>query len=83
MGDKRTGGSTTGDRGENRGLNLDETEGIAVVTDTFDDRWTEKGNEKAVVIRFDGKSYCTSVKEREALILTLRDGDVSEERVTL
>lgn len=45
--------------------------------------WTEKGNEKAVVIRFDGKSYCTSVKEREALILTLRDGDVSEERVTL
>ena len=50
MGDKRTGGSTTGDRGENRGLNLDETEGITVVTDTFDDRWTEKGNAAGIII---------------------------------
>ena len=45
--------------------------------------WTERDNEKTVTVRFGGGSYDTTVKEREALIITIKDGEYKEERYTL
>ena len=45
--------------------------------------WSEKGNEKYVEIFSNGESYVTPVREREALIITLKDGKTDEERITL
>ncbi len=45
--------------------------------------WTLKGNEKPVTLRFGGKSLDTAVREREALIVRIKDGEAVEERVTL
>ncbi len=45
--------------------------------------WTTAGNEKTVSVHFGGRSYETAVKEREALIITLKNGEASEERATL
>ncbi len=45
--------------------------------------WTEKGNEKTAYVISGGEQTPFAVREREALILTVSDGKISEERVTL
>ena len=45
--------------------------------------WTEAGNSKLVEVCTGDDSYLTPVREREALIITLKDGKAAEERVTL